>query len=62
MVKEAFNSVHHEMDTDHINLVQFAWIKFITHWSRSGPGWYCGIKITKRGEWPKEIVQCESTA
>ena len=61
VVKEALDSVHHEMDTDHINSVQFAWIKFITHWSRSGPGWYCGIKITKRGEWPKEVVQCAST-
>jgi hypothetical protein len=61
VVTEALNSVHHEMDIDSINSVQFAWVKFITHWSRSGPGWYCGIKITKRGEWPKEVVQCGST-
>ena len=61
VVKEALDSVHHEMDMDHINSVQFAWVKFITHWSRSGPGWYCGIKITKQGEWPKEVVQCAST-
>ena len=61
VVREALDSVHHAMDTDHITSVQFAWIRFITHWSRSGPGWYCGIKITKRGEWPKEVVRCGST-
>lgn len=41
--------------------IQFDWIRFITHWSRSGPGWYCGIKITKKGDWPKEVVRCAST-
>ena len=61
VVREALDSLHQALQTDSITSVQFAWIRFITHWSRSGPGWYCGIKITRKGEWPKEVVRCGST-
>ena len=61
VVSEALECVHHAMDNNMIISVKFEWIRFITHWSRSGVGWYCGIKLTRQGEWPKEIVRCSST-
>ena len=61
VVKEALDGVHDAIQTDSIISVQFDWIRYITHWSGSGPGWYCGIKISKRGDWPKEVVRCSST-
>ena len=58
VAKEATGSVHHAMDNKQIISVRFDWIRYITHWSYSGVGWYCGIRITKTGEWPKEVVHC----
>ena len=31
--------------------LQFDWIRFITHWSRSKPGWYYRIRISRVGSW-----------
>ena len=61
VVHEALDGVHYAIDKGLIVSVAFDWIRFITHWSHSGPGWYCGIRISRKGEWPKEIVQCSST-
>ena len=61
VAKEALNSVHEAIDSKKILSIKFEWIRFITHWSRSGAGWYCGIKISKLGEWPKEVVRCSSS-
>ena len=61
VVRDALDSVHHAIQNNLIMSVQFDWIRFITHWSNSGPGWYCGITITKKGEWPKEVLRCQST-
>lgn len=61
VVREALDDVHDAIEKCVIISVQFDWIRFITHWSRSGPGWYCGIKVTKKGQWPAKVVQCSST-
>lgn len=61
VVREALEDVHHAIENNLIVSVQFDWIRYITHWSRSGPAWYCGVKITKQGEWPSAIVRCGST-
>lgn len=61
VAKEATSSVHHAMDNKLIASVLLDWVRYITHWSYSGVGWYCGVKITKTGEWPKEVVQCRSS-
>ena len=29
--------------------VEFASVRYITDWSRSGPGFFAGIRIEKRG-------------
>ena len=60
IVHEALNGVHHAIQCDSIVSVKFEWVKYKTHWSRSAPGWYCGIAITKKGNWPAEVVQCRS--
>ena len=40
--------------------VEFDWIKYFVYWHRSGPGWYAGIKTTKEGNWPKDVVRSKS--
>ena len=61
VVKDVVESVHEALDKDLIVSVNFEWIRFITHWSRSGIGWYCGIKIAKKGEWPQVVTTCGSS-
>lgn len=61
VVREALNSLHHAIEDKSIVKVQFDWIRYITHWSHCDPGWYCGIKITKNGDWPRDVVRCSST-
>ena len=58
MVSEVLNEALHNKE---IILVQLEWVKFITHWSRSSPGWYCGIMIKKRGQWANELMRCRCT-
>ena len=48
MVSEVLNAVHQALHNEEIVLVQLEWVKFITHWSRPSPGWYCGIMIKKK--------------
>ena len=61
VVQEALDSVHLALERKEMIPVTFAWVKFVMHWSSSGPGWYCGVKMTKRGLWSKEVIQCRST-
>ena len=42
--------VHNVMDNGRIISVEFAWISFVTDW-RSGPAYFAGIWVEKRGEW-----------
>ena len=60
IVQEALSAVHSAIKNNLIVSVNFEWVKYITHWSRSAPGWYSGIAITKQGDWPVEVVRCAS--
>ena len=60
VVREALNAVHSAMRDGLIVSVKFDWVRYITHWTRSAPGWYSGIAITKQGDWPVEVVRCAS--
>ena len=51
LVSEVLKCVHEALGSSKIVRVELCWVKFITHWSRSGPGWYCGINISKKGPW-----------
>ncbi len=61
VVREALVYVHDAMKEKKILSVKFAWVKYIVTWSRSGPGYYAGINISKNGEWHSAVVQCGST-
>lgn len=60
VVREALDAVHDAIERKKIVTVKFEWVKYIIHFSRSGPGWYAGIKITKSGQWPTSVVRCSS--
>ena len=49
LVREVLDSVHQVLQDNAPVSVELEWVKFITHWSKSCPGWYCGIKITRKG-------------
>ena len=61
VVREALDSVHSALNQSQITAVEFDWIKYVVHWSRSGPGWYTGINITQKGNWPTDVVLSKST-
>ena len=61
MVTEVLDAVHKELLNENITAVELEWVKFITHWFRSTPGWYCGVKITKKGLWDNNVMRCRST-
>ena len=61
VVKECTDAVHSALARNLIVTVEFSWVKYIVHWSRSGPGWYAGIKIVKMGSWPADVVRAGST-
>ena len=61
MVDEVLSDVHMEMKKGTIVSVEAQWIRYITHWSRSVPAWYCGIKISKKGPWSKICLRSRST-
>ena len=56
MVTDVLSAVHEALHKKEIVLVELAWVKFSTHWSRSSPGWYCGVRIGKKGPWSNEVL------
>ena len=61
VVSEATSAAHSALANDQFICAKVAWSRFLIHWSRSGPGWYAGIAITKAGVWPTHVVQCRSS-
>lgn len=61
VVREALDEVHFAMQHNQILRVKFAWVKFLLHWSRSGPGYYAGVDVSKNGNWSDTIVRAAST-
>lgn len=60
VVKEALEETHKARQNDDVVLIKFGWIKYITDYRMSGPGYFAGIDITRKGEWPSSIVRCSS--
>ena len=61
VIKELLDKVHAALSDKKIVNVRFSWIKYITDWRRSGPGYFAGINISKNGDWDPIISQCSST-
>ena len=60
VVREVYDSVHAALTESKIVSLQFDWIKYIAYWYRSGPGWYAGIKITRKGNWSTDVVRSKN--
>ena len=58
VVREAVEATHEAIDKGDILKVQFDWVKYIVEFQNCG--FYAGIKITRRGEWPRHVLQCRS--
>lgn len=61
VVREALTNVHNTLQKREIQSVKFSWIKYITTWTRSGPGFYAGVEISKEGSWSEEVMRSSST-
>lgn len=61
VVRDVLDEVHHALEEESITCVVFSWVKYLVQWRRSGIGYYCGINITKKGEWSANAVRCQST-
>ena len=61
VVSELLDEVHGAIGAGDILSIQFAWIRYITDWSRSGPGFFAGIAIEKKGEWFSSAKRAAST-
>ena len=61
VVSELLEEVHAAINAGSILSVQFAWIRYITDWSRSGPGFFAGIAIERIGEWSSTAKRAAST-
>ena len=61
MVAECTDEVNRALTLNKITKVRFAWVRYILHWPRCGPGTYAGINITKRGTWSDVAHRAEST-
>ena len=61
VVKEAQPHVRDALRTGSICKVEFKWIKYVTDWYRSGPGYFAGVNVTKTGLWARDVVRVRST-
>ena len=43
VVREALDCVHLFLECNYITKIEFAWVKYMLMWTRSGPGFYAGI-------------------
>ena len=61
VVRDVLDVMHAALQENSIISVKFAWVKYRVVWMRSGPGYYAGIDIARKGKWPKIVVQHAST-
>ena len=61
VVSEILDEVHIAMTRNLIMSVDFKCIKYVTHWTRSGPGYFAGINVTKNGPWDHRVKLYSST-
>ena len=61
IVKEALDDVHSALEQNMITSIEFAWAKYLITWTKSGPGYFAGINITRKGKWSKEVCLSAST-
>ena len=62
IVRELLDEVHESIDKKVIVNVEFDWIKYMTNWTFSGPGYYAGIALTKKGPWSNKAISSSSAS
>ena len=60
-VNEILNEIHNALNGGEIVQVKFSWVKYISDWTRSGPGFFAGVSVTKRGYWSHSVTRAAST-
>lgn len=61
VVTEILDHVHAAISSSSIMAVNFRFIRYVTHWTVSGPGYYAGISVTKNGPWSGLVRHHKST-
>jgi len=61
VVSDILDEVHAGISSNLIISVKFKCIKYVTHWTRSGPAYFAGISITKNGPWDRGVKLYQST-
>lgn len=61
IVREVLEEVHAAINARNILWVTFAWVSYLLQWTRSGPGFYAGINIARRGDWSHTCIMSAST-
>lgn len=61
VVREVLPHVHMALQANKITSVKFSWVKHMVQWSRSSPGYYAGINVTTKSQWPLAVVRSAST-
>lgn len=61
IVRECLEHVHLALSERRILAVKISWAKYLTCWSRSGPGFYAGVNISIRGEWHRDVIRSQSS-
>ena len=61
IVRECLEHVHLALSEGRILSVKISWAKYLTCWSRSGPGFYAGVNISVRGEWHRDVLRSQSS-
>ena len=61
VVRDIVHEVHTAMSRNLILSVEFKCIKYVTHWTRSGPGYFAAINVTKSGPWDHRVKLFSST-
>lgn len=56
VVKEILQDVHLAIINDEVGPVEFGWVRYIADWTHSGPGYFAGVKVTKKGQWSTKVV------
>ena len=60
VVREAADEVLTALNANKILNISFEWIKYIVYFRNRG--WYAGIKITRSGEWPQQVLLSRATS
>lgn len=56
----ALQEVHKAISSNVITAIRLVWVKYITSWTYSRPGYFAGVKISKRGKWSTIAISCSS--